>query len=30
MYIADKQAFALQEIIQNILIEPKTYVKLIK
>lgn len=30
MYITDKQAFTLQKIIQNILIKPKIYVKLIK
>lgn len=30
MYITDNQALVLQEIIQNILIEPKKYVKLIK
>lgn len=29
-YISDNQAFVLQKIIQNILIEPKKYVKLIK
>jgi hypothetical protein len=30
MYITDNQALVLQKIIQNILIEPKKYVKLIK
>jgi hypothetical protein len=29
-YITDNQALVLQKIIQNILIEPKKYVKLIK
>lgn len=30
MYVTDNQALVLQKIIQNILIEPKKYVKLIK
>lgn len=30
MYITDNQALVLQKIIQNILIEPKKYVKFIK